>query len=372
MTRPTSSDPASTPGRGACGTTATRFSTHRRRRGRCGRARAPAAPAPPSRSSARALSARSGRRPACGQAIRAVEGMRQAIRLGLSTSVSGLPVWGSDVGGYLGKVSDLAADPAGAPTSEDILPTAGTPRALGAARRRVTDHGAGRASTPAAVLGELRGAGRRCDTRRGRPPLRAVPASLLARAAGRPHRGPDPAPARLRRPGRQGGLGERPRVPRRAEPSRGPNRDIAAETTDTQAGRSLARVYLSAGRWIDLFTGDSHDGPATFVRETRRWPSSRSTCARARRSPSTPASPAGLPAAVAACRSCATGGVPAGSTRRGQTRPAPRPRTRACSALVAPGHGQRSNWRGRRVRRRSSSWASSRVPSGSTGGGRLA
>jgi alpha-D-xyloside xylohydrolase len=45
-----------------------------------------------------------------GDQVMSFEGLRQAIRMGLSAGVSGYPVWGSDVGGYSGGVlSDLAS-----------------------------------------------------------------------------------------------------------------------------------------------------------------------------------------------------------------------------------------------------------------------
>jgi alpha-D-xyloside xylohydrolase len=197
-----------------------------------------------------------------------VEGMQQAIRLGLSTSVSGLPVWGSDVGGYLGLVSDLAADPAGAPTSEDALPTAGT-------LVRWAQLGA---VSPIMELGG-RGQQQRFWENYKQPVVDAIRDAVvlhyelfpyhyeLARRAARTG-GPILRPLGYGDPADEEGWAHELEFLVGSDLLAAPVADPAAEATDTQAGRSLANVYLPDGRWVDLFTGDSHDGPTTLTRET--------------------------------------------------------------------------------------------------------
>ena len=197
-----------------------------------------------------------------------VEGMQQAIRLGLSTSVSGLPVWGSDVGGYLGLVSDLATDPAGAPTSEDILPTAGT-------LVRWAQLGA---VSPIMELGG-RGLQQKFWENYEQPVVGAIRDAVvlhyelfphhyeLARRAARTG-GPILRPLGYVDPADEQGWAHELEFFVGSNLLAAPVADPAAEATDTQAGRSLASVYLPEGRWLDVFTGDTHDGPATLTRDT--------------------------------------------------------------------------------------------------------
>jgi alpha-glucosidase (family GH31 glycosyl hydrolase) len=197
-----------------------------------------------------------------------VEGMRQAIRLGLSTSVSGLPVWGSDVGGYLGKVSDLAADPAGAPTSEDLLPSAGT-------LVRWSQLGA---VSPVMELGG-RGLQQRFWENYEQPVVDAIRDAVvlhyelfphhyqLARRAARTGV-PILRPLGYADPADEEGWAHELEFFVGSNLLAAPIADPAAETTDTHAGRSLANVYLPAGRWVDLFTSETHEGPTTLMRDT--------------------------------------------------------------------------------------------------------
>ena len=197
-----------------------------------------------------------------------LEGLRQAIRLGLSTSVSGLAIWGSDVGGYLGKVSDLAADPAGAPTSEDVLPSAGT-------LVRWAQFGA---VSPVMELGG-RGLQQKFWENYEEPVVEAIRDAVVLHYELFPHhyelarRAARTGVPILRPLGYQditdGGAWEN-----ELEFFVGSNllaapiADPAAEATDTNAGRSLANVYLPVGRWVDVFSGETVDGPTTFIRDT--------------------------------------------------------------------------------------------------------